>query len=259
MPNIDQSEHHDVVDLHAAVLREKPEPKEGFEPVNLWLVALTGALLFWGGSYLSNYSGRFDADEYDERPHGPQIAAAKPETEEEKLKRLGQMVFTGNCVACHNDDGAGKPGVGPPLAGSDWVNAEGAARLIRLVLDGAAGPIKVSGQDYNFPAGMNPWRDQLNDLQVAGVLTFVRSSWGNKGGMVKPDDVKGLRDSTKDHAGKQWAAADLLQIPLTSGAAPAAASTNAVAVAATPDALKAQLKALPPEQLKALLQEITPK
>lgn len=66
--NPDLGEQHDVTELHAALLREKPEPKEGFEPLNLWLVALTGGLLFWGGYYLANFSGRFEATEYSEFP-----------------------------------------------------------------------------------------------------------------------------------------------------------------------------------------------
>ncbi|NBP24238.1 MAG: hypothetical protein EBU81_06765, partial [Proteobacteria bacterium] len=50
---LDRGETHDVTELHAAVLREKPDPVEGFEPVNLWVVAGIAGLLFWGGSYLT--------------------------------------------------------------------------------------------------------------------------------------------------------------------------------------------------------------
>src|SRR5262245_21845830 len=104
--NPDAGEQHDVVDIHAALQREKPEPKEGFEPINLWLVALTGGLLFWGGYYLANFSGRFEGDEYSELPHGQAAAVAPPETAEQKTLRIGAQAYN-NCAACHLPDGTG--------------------------------------------------------------------------------------------------------------------------------------------------------
>ncbi|MCW5556252.1 MAG: c-type cytochrome [Verrucomicrobiae bacterium] len=99
-----------MTEIHAALLREQPEPRDGFEPVSLWLVALTGALLFWGGYYLANFSGRFKADEYAERPHGQATAAALPETPEQKQARIGAQIFNGTCAACHQASGEGVPG-----------------------------------------------------------------------------------------------------------------------------------------------------
>ena len=68
---LDRGEATDVVDLHAAVLRERPEPVEGREPLNLWLVVLIGVMVFWAGSYLTHYSGGFRADEFSETQINP--------------------------------------------------------------------------------------------------------------------------------------------------------------------------------------------
>jgi mono/diheme cytochrome c family protein len=94
------------------------------------------------------------------------------------------------CMACHGANGEGGP-VGPPLAGSDWVKGP-VSNLIRIQLRGLTGPITVSGKDYNFPAPMAPLSYQ-DDAQIAGVLTYVRNSFGNKAGPVLPEQVKMLR------------------------------------------------------------------
>jgi len=85
---LDRGEQHDVTDLHAAVLREKPDPVEGFEPVNLWVVAGIAGLLFWGGSYLTQYSGRFEANEFSEFPHGKPAPVAAVAADPLAVSRL---------------------------------------------------------------------------------------------------------------------------------------------------------------------------
>jgi mono/diheme cytochrome c family protein len=246
----DEGEQHDVSDIHAALLREQPDPLDGFEPVNLWLVALTGGLLFWGGYYLANFSGRFEANEYSEFPRGLVAAAALPETPEQKLARVGGQVYN-NCAPCHQANGEGVAGQFPPLAGSDWVNVDGNSRLIRLVLHGISGPIVVNGAAYNN--AMNSWKDVLGDTEIAAVLTYVRSSWGNKGGSVTPEEVKAIRAEVASRE-LAWTAEELLKIPTKGGAAPVSAGS-----AASPEDIKVLLKALPADQLKALLLEMQPK
>ena len=246
----DEGEQHDVSDIHAALLREQPDPRDGFEPVNLWLVALTGGLLFWGGYYLANFSGRFEANEYSEFPRGQMVAVALPETPEQKLSRLGAQVFN-NCAPCHQASGEGVAGQFPPLAGSDWVNVEGNARMIRIVLHGFSGPVTVNGAAYNN--AMNSFKDVLSDLEIAAVLSYVRNSWGNKGGSVTPEEVKAIRAEAASRE-LAWTAEELLKIPTKGGAAPVSAGAPA-----SPDDIKGLLKALPADQLKALLLEMQPK
>lgn len=246
----DLGEQHDVTEIHAALLREQPEPRDGFEPVNLWLVALTGGLLFWGGYYLANFSGRFEAGEYSEHPRGQMTAVALPESPEQELARIGAQVFN-NCAPCHQASGEGVAGQFPPLAGSDWVNVDGNARLIRIVLHGLSGPVSVNGVAYNN--AMNQFKDILGDKEIAAVLTYIRNSWGNKGGAVTPDEVKAIRaeDAARELA---WTSDELLKIPTKGGGGVAPTSA-----APGPDQLRELLKALPADQLKALLQDVQPK
>lgn len=94
------------------------------------------------------------------------------------------------CAACHGQNGEGGP-IAPPLAGSEWV-AGPVSNLIRIQLRGLQGPITVKGKEYNFPGGMAALGYQT-DEQIAGVLTYVRNSFGNKASAVKPEQVKALR------------------------------------------------------------------
>ncbi|MFK7851842.1 MAG: cytochrome c [Akkermansiaceae bacterium] len=94
------------------------------------------------------------------------------------------------CGACHGQNGEGGP-AGPPLAGSEWVTGP-ISNLILIQLRGLTGPIEVKGKLYEFPAGMAPMAYQ-NDEQVAGVLTYIRNSFGNKASAVKPEQVSALR------------------------------------------------------------------
>ncbi len=96
------------------------------------------------------------------------------------------------CGACHGQNGEGVEGAGPPLAGSEWVKGP-VSNLILIQLRGLAGPIEVKGVVYDkFLAGMLPMAYQT-DEQIAGALTYVRNSFGNKASAVKPEEVKALR------------------------------------------------------------------
>jgi mono/diheme cytochrome c family protein len=253
--NPDLGEQHDVGAIHAALTREQPEPHEGFEPVNLWLVVLTGALLFWGGSYVTQYSGGFRADEFDERQINlappPSAGGGGAEDPKAAVLKLGAQIYNNSCTPCHQAGGEGVSGQFPPLAKSDWVLVEGPNRLIRIVLSGLNGPITVNGNQYNN--AMNGWRDILSDAEIAAVLSYVRNSWGNKAGLVTPEEVKAIRDATAART-EPWTAAALLEIPDSGGAAPVPVAAPAGDL--TPDQLRELLKKLPADQLKPLLQEL---
>jgi mono/diheme cytochrome c family protein len=94
------------------------------------------------------------------------------------------------CGACHGQNGEGGP-AGPPLAGSEWVKGP-VSNLILIQMRGLVGPITVAGKEYNFPAGMTPMAFQT-DEQIAGALTYIRNSFGNKASAVKPEQVAALR------------------------------------------------------------------
>lgn len=94
------------------------------------------------------------------------------------------------CGACHGQNGEGGP-AGPPLAQSEWVTGP-VSNLVIIQLRGLKGPITVNGKEYIFPAGMAPMAYQTDD-QIAGVLTYIRNSFGNKASAVKPEQVAALR------------------------------------------------------------------
>ncbi|MDE0835615.1 MAG: cytochrome c [Akkermansiaceae bacterium] len=94
------------------------------------------------------------------------------------------------CGACHGQNGEGGP-AGPPLAGSEWVTGP-ISNLILIQLRGLKGPIEIAGKVYEFPAGMTPMGYQT-DEQIAGALTYIRNSFGNKASAVKPEQVAAMR------------------------------------------------------------------
>ncbi len=94
------------------------------------------------------------------------------------------------CSACHGANGEGTP-AGPPLAGSEWVEGP-VSNLIKIQMRGLTGPITVAGKEYTFPAGMPPASYQT-DEQIAGVLTFIRNSFGHKKSGVTAAEVAKYR------------------------------------------------------------------
>ena len=124
--------------------------------------------------------------------------------------KSGQTTYMMVCFACHQPTGLGMPNMFPPLAGSDWVNAPKADRLIRMVLQGFTGPITVNGKPFTSIAPIMPPQATLTDQQIADVLTFVRNSFGNKAPAVSPDQVAAIRSSEKRTA--PWVEADIQQI-----------------------------------------------
>jgi len=105
----------------------------------------------------------------------------------ERVER-GRRVFANVCAACHQAGGGGVAGAFPPLAKSDFLNAD-KSRAIRTVAEGLTGEIKVNGQSYNSTMPSL----QLSDEDVANVLTFVYNNWNNAGHDVTPAEVSAVR------------------------------------------------------------------
>jgi nitrite reductase (NO-forming) len=121
-----------------------------------------------------------------------QASASGTLTLEQQIK-AGEVLFKGTCSACHQDKGQGIPGVFPPLAGSDYFVAD-KERAIGIALNGLTGKVTVNGQIYD---SVMPPMSQLNDDEVANILTYALNSWGNKGGTVTAAQVKAVRAGTK--------------------------------------------------------------
>ena len=107
--------------------------------------------------------------------------------------RPGAQIFAANCSFCHGPDGRGQNQWIPPLAGAASSLTSENASQINVTLNGALRVVTAGIPDaYRMP----PYRAQLSDQEVADVLSYVRSSWGNRGGPVTPAEVKALRDHT---------------------------------------------------------------
>jgi nitrite reductase (NO-forming) len=134
------------------------------------------------------YSGKVLDEVY--KPEGGAVqsteAAPKPLVAKSKAERIefGKRTFNQVCAACHQQNGQGIPGAFPPLAGSDFLNAD-KERAIGVVINGLSGAITVNGKPYNSQMPSL----QLGDEDIANVLTYVYSQWGNKGHEVKPEEV----------------------------------------------------------------------
>ncbi len=103
----------------------------------------------------------------------------------EELKVRGEKVFAANCVACHQATGKGAPPMFPALDGSKLVTGSKQAP-IGVLLNGVVKDGK--------PTAMASFGKQLNDVELAAVLTFTRNNWGNKtGDAVQPAEVKAAR------------------------------------------------------------------
>jgi mono/diheme cytochrome c family protein/glucose/arabinose dehydrogenase len=116
----------------------------------------------------------------------------------------GQAIYEALCLNCHQASGQGLSGVYPPLAKSEWVSGDPQA-LIKLTIHGLAGPTKVLGKEYGL-VPMPPMG--LDDQQLADVLTYVRSAFGNQAPAVTSAEVKAVREATKGRTAP-WTAVEL--------------------------------------------------
>lgn len=102
----------------------------------------------------------------------------------------GQKIYNANCSACHSVDGSGTSGVFPPLAGNLMVTGS-PDKVIAAVKNGLTGPITVNGKAYN--SAMPAWKGKLSNAEIADVITYIRSSWGNKSNAVTEAQVAGSK------------------------------------------------------------------
>ena len=213
---MDYGETEDVQMVHAAIQREKREPRVGLEPLSMWLIAVYGLAVFSGGAYLGRFAGNFSGDGLDPLGGAPRAmksvagGPAAAQTVDLGPVGRGKKIFSANCATCHQANGLGVAGQYPPLAGSEWV-VGGTRRLGMILLKGLEGPITVKGAQYGS-AVMQPWEKTLNDAKIADVLTYIRQEWGNTASPVAPEGMAALRKELAGHAGS-FHADDLKAIP----------------------------------------------
>lgn len=159
-----------------------------------------GMLKVEGPENKSIYSGK----EVDSAYLGDKAESSKPvEVASEELKKgqlskesqiqAGKTLYSGTCSTCHQAGGEGLPSVFPPLAKSDFLMSDKQG-AIEIILNGKSGPIKVNGKEYN---SVMPPMSQLNDDEVANILTYVMNAWGNQAEQVTAAEVAKVRESTK--------------------------------------------------------------
>ena len=165
---------------HRAQQRENAEPEERIRPVPLVVAAVTLAMVGFGVVYILMSDPFGNAELGDRRTladlSGPAPAVAGAVVD-------GKLVFTANCVACHQATGKGLPGVFPPLDGSEWVTGD-TRTLANILLHGVNGELEVEGVAYK---GAMPAFQQLGDAELAAVASYIRSSWSNKAEALPPE------------------------------------------------------------------------
>lgn len=168
--------------------RENPDPYEGTGPVPWPMLALV-ALLF---AFCIVYIIRSDIETpslWGDGRDSAELTGAK-----ESGKVDGAALFASLCAACHQSSGLGLPGVFPPLAGSEWVLGKDST-AVAILLHGINGGMTVKGNTYN---GVMPsFGAQLSDEQIAVLLTYVRSQWGNSAAAVSVETVAHTREALK--------------------------------------------------------------
>lgn len=117
----------------------------------------------------------------------------------------GAEIYMTRCMSCHQMNGGGVPGVFPPLTETEWVTGD-KGRLIRIVLNGMTDQIEVNGETYS--GAMPPWGSFLDDEQMAELLTYMRTSWGNDAEEVVPEEVRNVREAVADRS-EPWTAEEL--------------------------------------------------
>jgi len=195
----------------AALLSEGPEPTANNATLPVLFIALLALLVYVANVNLNNHAGEFDPRVYFPFRNVAAVDNAHPHSPVETIRRQGREYYALYCAACHQGNGQGLAGQFPPLAGSEWVQGEGPNRVVRIVLNAVAGPIDVKGTHFDS-AAMPPWKPTLSDEQIAAILTYIRSEWGNKAPPVTPEEVKKIRDQEKDRE-TPWSADELKKIP----------------------------------------------
>jgi mono/diheme cytochrome c family protein len=107
-----------------------------------------------------------------------------------RLTPLGKKIYEAQCAVCHATEGQGKLPHFPPLANNQSIQMNSAVNPIRMVLNGGYAPGTFKNP---MPYGMPPFAQTLSDEEIAAVVTYIRTAWGNHGAPVSAREVNTLR------------------------------------------------------------------
>ena len=225
---------------HRAQHREAPEPEEGTRAIPKFVLAWIAILIVWGVGYYAWQIGKpllggdsrtpvatvhqesrpadgsssVTSDDPDKSSasdsensvtSGPETSASGGNTA--NTKPDGAAIFSAQCSACHQANGQGIPGAFPPLAASEWMVADSAIP-VAIVHDGLQGKIEVAGNQYQ--GAMPRFGGQLSDAELAAVLSYARSQWGNDASEISSATVTEHRERFGDR--KAWSAEELVEV-----------------------------------------------
>ena len=173
------------------------KPKEQFEPFELnnpipWpIIAVALALTAWG-LFTFVFTDMAAESNQQQAQKTAEQAGAESTGEQSTAAIDGAALFDNYCASCHQDNGAGVNQAIPPLAGSSWVLDDDGAQTASILLKGINGPIIVKGNVYN--GRMPTFGDTLSNGEIAAIVSFIRSSWGNNAGAVSTATVEAQRE-----------------------------------------------------------------
>lgn len=149
----------------------------------IWRILFTGDPAKFGEAQLANM---------EKRKSKTYIKTPGEKTDNLSLKEpvVASVLYTTHCVACHQNNGQGEENRYPPLAGSEWVNGKN-ENLIRVILFGQQGEISVKNKPYNQIMPSHPF---LSDKQIAEVVNYIKTSFGNTGKKVTAAEVNAIRN-----------------------------------------------------------------
>jgi mono/diheme cytochrome c family protein len=166
--------------------------------------------LYWGMVYFDSFGAWFNPIVYEPFASSKQLEDNQPPAASGPDLIKGRKMFENNCALCHNVDGTGRTAQAPPFVKSEWANGP-AARMIRIPQNGLAGPVKVNGQIFSQVPSMAPMGATLSDEDLANVLSYIRTSWGNTGTPVTPEQVRAVRNEVSSRS-QPWTEDELNKI-----------------------------------------------
>ena len=119
----------------------------------------------------------------------PTVAPARLAKADFNIAQAAKL-YEQHCAQCHGDQGLGVANAYPPLAGNRAVTMASMENLVQIVLNGAYAPATAGNPR---PFGMPPFVLVLNDSEVAAVISYIRTSWGNQAGDITPLQVQRIR------------------------------------------------------------------
>jgi putative membrane-bound dehydrogenase-like protein len=145
-------------------------------------------------------------------PGDPAANVQTLSVEQKAQMREGRNFYYRVCTSCHGGDGRGSAGLAPALAMSTWVTGP-PDWLARIVLQGLVGPIVVDGEQWNGAMPAHLGMAGFDDEVAAGLLTYLRRSWGNNQSAVTTEFINQLISETADRK-TPWTVAELQALPV---------------------------------------------